>query len=69
MTWTVHLTGHDNLSGEEKEKFENTLVDDVRELVGDLIGVDGCVITTANVYTNTSGNVQLYPIPQDQLEG
>lgn len=59
MTWTINLNGHDNLSGDEKITFEENLVEKVRDLVNDLIGIENCVVTTGFVSTNSTGTVNL----------
>jgi hypothetical protein len=59
MTWTVQLTGHDNLEGGEKASFENGLVEKVQSLVDELKGTEGCNVTSASVSTNTTGGVNL----------
>lgn len=59
MTWIVNLMGHDDLSGEEKEAFENGLVDKVKNLVDELKGTESCNVISGSVTTNTTGSVNL----------
>jgi hypothetical protein len=59
MTWIVNLNGHDDLSGDEKEKLENELVQDVRDFVEGLKSKEGLNVTSANVTTNTTGTVDV----------
>jgi hypothetical protein len=59
MTFTVSINGHDDLSGEEKEQFENGLVDKVRALVSEMAQADGINVTSAQVTTNTTGQIDV----------
>ena len=59
MTWTVNLSGHDDLSGDEKETFENGLVEKVKSLAQELRDTEGCNVTSASVTTNTTGSVNV----------
>jgi hypothetical protein len=59
MTWNVNLNGHDDLSGEDKEKFEQGLVETIQSLADDLAAKDGVNVTQALVATNTTGQVNL----------
>lgn len=59
MTWTVNLTGHDDLSEDAKKQFEEGLVDSVREFVGELKNEEGVNVTVANVTTNTTGHINI----------
>lgn len=57
MTWSVSMSGHDDLSGSEKEEFENELVEKVQALTQELQDTEGCKVTSATVTTNTTGAV------------
>lgn len=59
MTWTVNLSGHDDLTGEEKEALERVIVGEVTGLFHSLKAQEGNRITTATVTTNTTGSVNL----------
>ena len=59
MTWNVNISGHDDLSGEEKEKLENVIVGEIKALVHSLMAQEGCRLTTATVNTNTTGVVNI----------
>ncbi len=59
MTWTISMTGHDDLSGDEKVKFEEGLVEKARALAQELSSTDGCNVTTAYAATNTTGQKSL----------
>lgn len=59
MTWTVNLSGHDDLSADAKEEFERGLVEDVQNLVAELTNAEGVNVTSAQVTTNTTGTVDL----------
>ncbi len=59
MTWTVNLSGHDDLTGDEKAAFENGLVETFRNLAAELAGTEGCNVTSASAVTNTTGSVNL----------
>lgn len=59
MTWTVNISGHDDLNGPEKEAYENDVVDKVKALVGEIAAKEGGHVTVANVYTNTTGQVNV----------
>lgn len=58
MTFSVQISGHDDLQAELKEAFENGLVAKVKELVEDA-KQEGVTFTTANATTNTTGSVDL----------
>ncbi len=62
MTWSVNLSGHDDLSGEAKAEFENGLVDDLRLFVDDLKAKEGVNVTWATVATNTTDSVDLLKV-------
>jgi len=57
MTWTISLAGHDDMSGDQKESFENYLVEEIKSLTQKLVNTEGCNVTSANVTTNTTGTV------------
>lgn len=57
MTFTINITGHDDLEAEAKAAFENGLVSMVRGLVADIKSGAGVTVTAANVSTNTTGSV------------
>lgn len=59
MTWTVNLSGHDDLSGEEKIEFEEGLVEKIKVLAQNLKETEGCKVTSGYVSTNTTGTVDL----------
>jgi len=61
VTWTINIYGHDNASGDEKERIENELAARAKAFVnglGDLID-EGLVYTGGSVTTNTTGPVSL----------
>jgi hypothetical protein len=53
------MSGHDDLSGEEKEKFEKDLVEKVKSLAQELVDTEGCNVTGGQVTTNTTGAVNV----------
>ena len=59
MTWTVNLSGHDDLPEEAKKQFEEELVDSVWQFVGELKNMEGVNVTSAMVVTNTTGSVDV----------
>lgn len=59
MTWTINISGHDDLSGKEKEALENVIVGEATALFHSLKAQEGNRITTATVTTNTTGMVNL----------
>jgi hypothetical protein len=59
MTWTINISGHDDLTGEEKEALENIIVGEATGLFHSLKAQAGNTITTATVSTNTTGSVNL----------
>lgn len=59
MTWTIHINGHDNLEGDEKVEYENTVVEMAKSLVEELSKLDGGMMSTATATTNTTGQVDL----------
>lgn len=65
MTWTVNLSGHDDLSADAKEEFERGLVSDIRDLVSELTSSEGVNVTSAQVTTNTTGTVDVTVEPPE----
>jgi hypothetical protein len=59
MTWTININGHDDLTGEEKEAFENIIVGEATGLFHSLKAQEGNQISSASVTTNTTGTVNL----------
>lgn len=59
MTFTVNISGHDDLTGDEKVAYEEGLVEKARALVEELAQTDGGRVTTAQATTNTTGTVNL----------
>lgn len=59
MTWTINISGHDDLTGEQKEALENVIVGEATGLFHSLKAQEGNRITTATVTTNTTGTVNL----------
>lgn len=59
MTWTINLTGHDDLAGDQKVAYEEGIVEKVRALAAALGETDGGRVTSATVTTNTTGTVNL----------
>ena len=59
MTWNINIMGHDDLSGEEKEKLENVIVGEAKALVHSLRAQEGINVTSAGATTNTTGPVNL----------
>ena len=57
MTFTVNISGHDDLEAEAKAAFENGLVSMVVGLVQEIKAGAGVTVTAANVTTNTTGEV------------
>jgi hypothetical protein len=58
MTWTINVQGHDDLSGEEKAKLEENIVEEARAFVQSLVE-EGNRVSTATAVTNTTGSVNL----------
>lgn len=59
MTWTINITGHDDLTGDEKGALENAIVEEATSIVSTLKDAEGNRISTATVYTNTTGQINL----------
>ena len=60
MTWTINITGHDNLEGDEKTAYENAVVEAARNLAQNLKSAEGGVVSSATCTTNTTGSVNLF---------
>jgi hypothetical protein len=58
MTWTINITGHDDLAGDEKIAYEEELVAKARELV-QFASKEGGRVSSAMCTTNTTGSVNL----------
>ena len=65
MTFTVNITGHDDLEAELKEAFENGLVAKAKQLVDDA-KQEGVTISSATATTNTTGSVDLLDPGDDE---
>lgn len=67
MTWTINISGTDDLTGDEKIAYETELVETVKTtlapLVAELAAKEGGRLIGAKVYTNTSGEVNLMEVP------
>lgn len=59
MTWTVNLSGHDDLTGDEKIAYEEAVVEKARALAAEIAGWEGGHVTTATATTNTTGSVNV----------
>lgn len=59
MTWTINLSGHDDLSGDEKAALEQVIVGEATGLYHTLKAQKGIKISTATVNTNTTGATNL----------
>jgi hypothetical protein len=59
MTWSISLSGHDDLSGEEKAKLEEIIVGEAKALAHSLAAQEGNRVTMASASTNTTGSVNL----------
>lgn len=59
MTWTININGHDDLTGDAKEAYENEVVEKARALVEELGQKEGGRISSASATTNTTGSVNL----------
>lgn len=59
MTWTIQITGHDDLSGDEKVAYENEVVEAARNLATSLKEKEGGHVSSAMCTTNTTGSVNL----------
>lgn len=59
MTWSINLSGHDDLTDEEKEDLEKMIVDEAKDFAGSLVGLEGNKVTSAVAVTNTTGSVNL----------
>lgn len=59
MTWSISLTGHDDLSGDEKVAYEEAVVEKARALAAELSEAKGGHISSATATTNTTGSVNL----------
>lgn len=59
MTWLISISGHDELTGEEKIAFENEVVAKARGLATNLRDMQGGRIAVATCTTNTTGPVNL----------
>jgi hypothetical protein len=59
MTWTINVTGHDDLTGDEKAAYEQDVVDKAKALVAELAAKDGGHVSAAQATTNTTGSVNL----------
>jgi hypothetical protein len=59
MTWNINLSGHDDLTGDEKAKLEEIIVGEAKALAHSLKAQEGNRITSAVANTNTTGSVNL----------
>jgi hypothetical protein len=59
LTWTINITGHDDLSGDEKAQLEQKIVDDAKALVSSFKDQEGNRVSSAMCTTNTTGSVNL----------
>ena len=59
MTWTVNISGHDDLTGDEKVAYEEAIVEKARALAAELGEAEGGHVTSATATTNTTGSVDL----------
>lgn len=59
MTWTINITGHDDLTGDEKVAYENEVVEAARNLAASLKEKEGGHVSMASCTTNTTGSVNL----------
>lgn len=59
MTWNINISGHDDLTGDEKVAYEEAVVEKARALVADLAEADGGHVSSATASTNTTGAVNL----------
>lgn len=59
MTWTININGHDDLTGDEKEAYEQDVVAKAKALVQELAAKEGGHVTSASATTNTTGAVNL----------
>lgn len=59
MTWTVNINGHDDLTGSEKEAYEQDVVAKAKAFVQELAAKEGGHVTSAGATTNTTGSVNL----------
>lgn len=59
LTFTVNISGHDDLQGDAKAAFENDLVEQVNDLVAEIKSGEGVNVTSAQVTTNTTGTVDV----------
>ena len=59
MTWTISINGHDDLAGDEKEAYENAVVEKARALADELAQAEGGRVTSGTATTNTTGSVNL----------
>ena len=60
MTWTINISGHDDLTGDEKIAYEEAVVAKARALAVELEEAEGGrSTTTAMATTNTTGSVNL----------
>jgi hypothetical protein len=59
MTWTINITGHDDLTGGEKDAYEAAVVEKARALAAELGKAEGGHVSSAQATTNTTGSVNL----------
>lgn len=59
MTWTINIGGHDDLTGDEKEAYEQAVVEKARALAQELSSATGGQVSNATATTNTTGSVNL----------
>lgn len=59
MTWNINITGHDDLTGEEKANLENIIVGEAKALAHSLKALEGNNVVSAGASTNTTGSVNL----------
>jgi len=59
MTYTINITGHDDLAGDEKIAYENAVVEKAKALAAELSAATGGHVSTAMAVTNTTGSVNL----------
>jgi hypothetical protein len=61
MTWTINISGHDDLSDDAKRVYENKVVEIALKMAYAIkvLDLDFGHVSTATCYTNTTGQVNL----------
>jgi len=68
VTWNINISGHDDLTGDEKVAYEESIVEEARALVAEIAEATGGHVTVESATTNTTGSVSLLEESQESQE-